>query len=176
MNLSAAIGVCTTLGISEENCMRALTDFEGAAHRLEKIFENENITVFRDFAHSPSKLKATLDAVKQQFSPRPVIACMELHTFSSLNKHFLDEYKGCMDAADKAVVYFNPHTLAHKKLPFISTDEVASAFATKGLTVTDSPASFSRSVRSMLQSASHPVLLLMSSGTFDGVDVQQLFA
>jgi len=176
MNLSAAVEVCKALGIGEQDCLNALTDFEGAARRLEKTFENDSITVFRDFAHSPSKLKATLDAVKEQFLPRPVIACMELHTFSSLNKHFLDEYKGCMDAADKAVVYFNPHTLAHKKLPFISTEEVGAAFATEGLTVTDSPASFSETVRGMIHSSQHPVLLLMSSGTFDGVEVQQLFS
>ena len=174
-NISAAFEVCKQLGLTEQNCLTSIGDFEGAARRLEKIYDNKGRTVFRDFAHSPSKLKATIEAVKKQFIGRPLIACMELHTFSSLNKHFLSEYKGCMEMADKAVVYFNPKTIAHKKLPPVDATEVYAAFGSEKLTVTDNSPAFSALVKEILAESTHPVLLLMSSGTYDGVNLEALY-
>ena len=125
--------------------------------------------MFKDFAHSPSKLKATTDAVKTQFSERRLVACMELHTFSSLNAAFLDEYKDAMKLADVAVVYFNPQTIAHKKLEAISTEQVKKAFGRDDLIVMNASAE----VRSFLENQEYKkdVLLLMSSGNFDGIDL-----
>ncbi|NQU87503.1 MAG: peptidoglycan synthetase, partial [Mariniphaga sp.] len=138
-NISGAKAVCNKLGISDQQFYNAIKTFRGAARRLQILSENNSTTVFFDFAHSPSKLKATTEAVKKQFPDRELIACMELHTFSSLKKDFLPHYKGCMDFANKAFVYFNHYTVKHKKLEPISEDQVYKAFAKKGLQVfTDS--------------------------------------
>lgn len=168
-NISAALEVCRALGVSDEAFYRAIRTFAGAARRLEVLSENDHTTVFRDFAHSPSKLKATTAAVKKQFPNRQLVACMELHTFSSLKKEFLPHYQNAMEAADVAFVYFNPHTVAHKKLEPITPEMVAAGFAQEGLEVTtDSDALFER--LSQMNWAGKN-LLLMSSGNFDGKDL-----
>jgi UDP-N-acetylmuramate: L-alanyl-gamma-D-glutamyl-meso-diaminopimelate ligase len=172
MNLTGARLVCNQVGISDEQFYNAIQSFKGAAKRLELVYKNETFNFYKDFAHSPSKLKATTSAVKQQFDKRHIVACMELHTFSSLTEEFLNEYKGAMNTADEAIVYYNPHTIAHKKLKAISEEQVLKAFARKDLKVfTDSKA-----VTDYLKSKkwSNSVLLMMSSGNFDGVDFNAL--
>ncbi|HKJ41302.1 MAG TPA: cyanophycin synthetase, partial [Sunxiuqinia sp.] len=151
---------------------RAMTTFKGAARRLETLSENENCTVFYDFAHSPSKLKATTEAVKKQFSNRQLVAVMELHTFSSLKKEFLPQYQACMDEADEAFVFFNPKTLEHKQLSPISKEEVAQAFAKEGLQVFTDP----EELFSQLQQRNweNKNLLIMTSGNFSGQDLRAI--
>lgn len=168
-NLNGARMICNQLDVTDEEFYGAIQDFKGAAKRLELIAKNDQTAVYKDFAHSPSKLKATTQAVKQQYKNREVIACMELHTFSSLNKNFLKEYDGSMAAADEAYVYYNEHTIAHKKLDPISPGDVQAAFNSKNVTVyNDSQALFD-----MLSQKDwkNKVLLLMSSGNFDGIDL-----
>jgi UDP-N-acetylmuramate: L-alanyl-gamma-D-glutamyl-meso-diaminopimelate ligase len=165
-NIQAAHQVCRQLGISDKDFYTAIASFKGAAKRLQVLSEKEGCTIFQDFAHSPSKLKATVSAVKEQFPKRQLIACMELHTFSSLTASFLPEYKDSMLAADKAFVYYNPKTIEHKNLTPISTEQVATSFGGKNLEVfTDSNSLFER-LKKLDYTNSN--LLLMSSGNFDG--------
>lgn len=172
MNLEGARRVCEQIGVEAKEFYKAISSFTGASNRLETIGKNDTSTIYKDFAHSPSKLKATTTAVKEQFSDRKLFACMELHTFSSLNSEFLKEYRGAMDKADVALVYFNPHTIAHKRLEPISEEQVKRAFAREDLVVfTDSKKLLER-----LHSENwgNKNLLLMSSGNFDGVDYMEL--
>lgn len=173
MNLNGARLVCNQLGLSDTQFYEAIQSFEGAAKRLEVVFQNELSVFFKDFAHSPSKLKATTAAVKQQFPERKLVACMELHTFSSLNETFLLEYHNSMDTADVAIVYFNPHTIAHKKLKEINEAQIITAFGSgKNLEVfTDIE---QLKIRLSQIDTSKSNLLLMSSGTFDGLDYNGL--
>lgn len=172
MNINAAKLACNQLGIPDDRFYEAIQSFGGAAKRLELVSKNEVTAVYKDFAHSPSKLKATTQAVKKQFPNRQLIACMELHTFSSLNQDFLDQYKGAMDLADKAIVYFNPHTIAHKKLRPITTEQVQKAFGRNDLLVlTDSKEVLNTILGIDFQQKN---LLLMSSGNFDGMDFKEL--
>jgi len=172
MNINGARLVCKELGIAEKDFYRAISSFKGASNRLELIGKNEHTAVFKDFAHSPSKLKATTTAVKEQFPDRQLIACMELHTFSSLNENFLKEYQGAMAKADKAYVYFNPHTIAHKKLKPISAEQVKAAFGSDNVEVfTDSKTLMEVLLKTDFTNKN---LLMMSSGNFDGVDVGEL--
>ena len=170
MNISAALEACRCAGVADKTFYEAISQFAGAARRLQPLAKTADAEVFYDFAHSPSKLKATVSAVKEQFPDRKLIACMELHTFSSLTKEFLLQYEGSMDKADEAYVFFNPHTIEHKKLAPITVEEVENAFAKTGLKVyTDSTALFD-----MLKSKNYAScnLLLMSSGNFSGIDLK----
>ncbi|HRG58753.1 MAG TPA: Mur ligase family protein [Bacteroidia bacterium] len=173
MNLLGAKLVCNELGISDPQFYNAIKNFEGAAKRLEVVFQNNNSVLFKDFAHSPSKLKATTAAVKNQFPNRKLTACMELHTFSSLNENFLLEYKDAMKEADNAIIYFNPHTIAHKKLKEITKEQIIHAFGNgKNLQVfTDIDL-----LKNFLYQLdiSNQNILMMSSGTFDGLDFKGL--
>lgn len=172
MNLNGARLVCNKIGITDEQFYKAIQTFKGAAKRLELVYKNEKFNFYKDFAHSPSKLKATTDAVKQQFDSRKIIACMELHTFSSLNEEFLNQYKDSMNLADEAIVYFNPHTIAHKKLKEISTEQVHACFNRKDLKVFTKSDQLTHYLLS--KKWSNSVLLMMSSGNFDGVDFSKL--
>lgn len=170
-NVNAAKEVCLALGISEAQFFKAIASFKGAAKRLELIARSENTYVYKDFAHSPSKLKATTAAVKKQYASKELIACMELHTFSSLNKAFLQEYKGSMDEADEAIVYFNPKTIAHKGLEELNPEDVRKAFLPSEVQVyTDS-----NELINYLKAKdwAEKVLLLMTSGNFDGVNLNE---
>jgi UDP-N-acetylmuramate: L-alanyl-gamma-D-glutamyl-meso-diaminopimelate ligase len=171
LNMSGAMQVCVLLGISENEFAEAISNFKGAARRLQLVVRNEGCNIYWDFAHSPSKLIATIKAVKEQFPNRRLVACMELHTFSSLTKEFLKEYKGAMDAADIRKVYFNPHVLEHKRLPAISAEEVKNYFGGDIQVYTDS-AQMTDSLREMEWKNTN--LLMMSSGNFDGVNVKAL--
>ena len=171
-NISAAKEVCKQLGIKGKDFYRAIETFPGAARRLELLRAGATSVVYKDFAHAPSKLKATATALKQQFPARRLVACLELHTFSSLNPAFLPQYAHCFDAPDVAVVYFNPQVLEHKRLPPLAAAQVAAAFQRSDLRVfTDS-----RALAAYLESETwaDTNLLLMSSGTFDGLDLVAL--
>jgi len=171
-NLMGAYYICKQAGLSDEQFYSTINSFSGAAKRLQKLSENESCTVFQDFAHSPSKLKATTEAVKKQFNSRKLIACMELHTFSSLKKEFLPQYKNSMIMADEAIVYFNPKTIEHKKLEQISKEQVADAFGGDNITVyTDSD----KVITDLLSNDfNNTNVLLMSSGNFSGVNLNEL--
>ncbi|MDP4207070.1 MAG: Mur ligase domain-containing protein [Bacteroidota bacterium] len=170
-NINGARIVCQQLGISDEMFAEAIPGFKGAARRLEILAANNDTTVYYDFAHSPSKLRATIKAVRAQFPNRRLIACMELHTFSSLKKEFLPQYAGTMDDANLAFVYFNPHTVEHKKLEPITTEQVKDGFALDRLTVTtDSDQLFETLSSEDLKGTN---LLLMSSGNFSGKDLRE---
>jgi UDP-N-acetylmuramate: L-alanyl-gamma-D-glutamyl-meso-diaminopimelate ligase len=172
MNINAARLACNQVGITDTQFYEAIQSFSGAAKRLELVSKNEVTAVYKDFAHSPSKLKATIQAVKKQFPDRQLIACMELHTFSSLNQEFLDQYKGSMELADEAIVYFNPHTIEHKKLKPITREQVQQAFDRKNIeVVTDSMEVINTILKIDFK---HKNLLLMSSGNFDGMDFKEL--
>ncbi|MCD6064489.1 MAG: peptidoglycan synthetase [Flavipsychrobacter sp.] len=171
LNMQAAIAVCMELGVSETDCYSAIASFTGAARRLEKLFETKDIIAFRDFAHAPSKLKATLDAVREAWSDHTLIACFELHTYSSLSEQFLSHYTHSMDSADKAVVYFSHHALSLKGLPGLDKQTVHKYFGREDLIVTDEKPELEQAVKNLVKEAEKPIcLLLMSSGTFDGID------
>lgn len=170
-NLMGAMRVGEAMGIDPHDFFKAVTTFTGAGKRLQKVAENSSFTMFKDFAHSPSKLKATTKAVKEQFSDRKVIACMELHTFSSLKKEFLPHYKGAMEKADEAIVYFNHEVVHHKKLEPITKEMVQAAFGGKVQVFTETT-----EVLDFIQKQNwrNSVLLMMSSGTFDGINYEAL--
>lgn len=170
-NLIGAMKVAESMDISNDAFLTAIQTFKGAGKRLQKVVENNTFTMFMDFAHSPSKLMATTKAVKEQFSNRKVVACMELHTFSSLKKEFLPHYLNTMNAADEALVYFNPDVVKHKKLDPISLDEVKKGFGGNVVVVDKT-----KDVQAFIHSKTwtNSVLLMMSSGTFDGINYKEL--
>jgi UDP-N-acetylmuramate: L-alanyl-gamma-D-glutamyl-meso-diaminopimelate ligase len=170
-NLMGAMNLAKSIGIQYTDFLKSMTDFTGAGKRLQKVIERPDFVMFKDFAHSPSKLKATTAAVKHQYPNRKVVACMELHTFSSLKKEFLPHYEGAMIAADEALVYFNPQVVHHKKLEAISIQQVSDGFG-GGVEVKNETADVLSFIRS--QSWNNAVLLMMSSGNFDGIDYDQL--
>ncbi|MDZ4204059.1 MAG: Mur ligase family protein [Bacteroidales bacterium] len=173
-NLAGAMQVCIELGVAKNQFLDAIKTFSGAARRLELLSSTTGTLVFKDFAHSPSKLKASVNAVKEQYPESNLVACMELHTFSSLSKDFLQLYSDCMEKADVAIVYFNPHAIALKKLSPINASDVQKAFRKKGLMVySDSQ----QLIADLLnRSWKNTNLLMMSSGDFDGTDLTVLAA
>ncbi len=134
-NLKAAYLACREIGLTDDEFFAAIPSFKGAAKRLQILAETATSIAFLDFAHAPSKVKATIDAMHTQYPERQLVACLELHTFSSLSKSFLPQYAGTMQAADEAVVFFNEHTLAMKKMPPLSIEEVKTFFNHPNLTV-----------------------------------------
>ncbi|WP_300666166.1 Mur ligase family protein [Fluviicola sp.] len=170
-NLVGAMYLAESMNIANHDFLQAIRTFTGAGKRLQKVVEKGSFTLFKDFAHSPSKLKATTSAVKEQYPTRNVVACMELHTFSSLRKEFLPLYDGAMNAADEALVYFSPEVVAHKKLAPLSIEEVQTAFGgrVKVVNETQEVLEFIRA-----KSWNNSVLLMMSSGNFDGIDYDEL--
>lgn len=174
-NLQAAMLACHCIGIAPDDFYREISTFTGASNRLEKICETETSVAYKDFAHSPSKLKATINAVRERYPEKKLIACMELHTFSSLMADFLPQYKDCMKEADIAYVYFNPKVIEHKRLTPITADEVREAFGTKNVEVFTESEALQEAVRNQLSAvkSQNTALLMMSSGTFDGINVKQ---
>ena len=170
-NLMGAVKVGETIGIDTKVFLKFMKTFTGAGKRLQKVVEKSSFVMYKDFAHSPSKLKATTSAVKEQYKGRRVVACMELHTFSSLKKDFLPHYKDAMIAADIAIVYFSPQVVKHKKLEAITKEEVREGFGGEVivLTRTNELLDFLNA-----QDWNDSVLLLMSSGNFDGIDYDKL--
>lgn len=174
-NLQAAMLACHCIGVSPDDFYREISSFTGASNRLEKICETETSVAYKDFAHSPSKLKATINAVRERYPNKKLIACMELHTFSSLMADFLPQYKNCMAEADVAYVYFNPKVIEHKRLTPITKEEVREAFGTENVEVFTESEALQKAVSRQYSVFRHQgvALLMMSSGTFDGVDVKQ---
>ena len=171
-NLHAAYFVCKELGVEAVEFIKAIADFAGAAKRLELLAENRNYNIYRDFAHAPSKVKATIDAVKQQFPGRKLIAVLELHTYSSLNENFMKEYDGTMDNADEAVVFYSSHALELKRMPELSAEKVKQGFAKDNLIVINKKEELEEFLTTRHYSNSN--LLLMSSGNYDGSDIFNL--
>ena len=171
-NISAAKEVCKCLSIKGKDFYEAVATFKGAARRLELVRASADSVVYKDFAHSPSKLQATATALKQQFPRRRLVACLELHTFSSLNPDFLPQYAHTFDAPDVAVVYFNPHVLAHKRLPPLPPEAVQAAFQRPDLRVFTDSQQLAEFLHG--QDWHDTNLLMMTSGTFDGLDLAAL--
>ena len=171
-NLKAAQLVCEKLLIHEDDFYKAIKVFKGASKRLELVAKNELSVFYKDFAHSPSKLKATTSALKNQFPNRKLIACMELHTFSSLNKDFLKLYKDSMQKADQALIYYNNETIKHKKLDELNENDVKAAFGTNNLQVFTSSIALLNHLK--VQNWKEKNLLMMSSGNFDGINFKEL--
>ena len=168
-NLMAAKLMLNEIGVGDDQFFEAIASFTGAAKRLEKVAENEFSVAYKDFAHSPSKLKATVSAVKRQYPERKLVAAMELHTFSSLKKEFLPQYFECMEEADEALIYFSPDVVAHKKLEPITAEQVKAAFGTDNVSVFTDAKEITQLLREKTWKDAN--LLLMSSGNFHGVDL-----
>ena len=167
-NLAGAKWICQHMSVNEDEFYEAIVSFKGASKRLEKIAENASTVVFKDFAHSPSKVEATTKAVKEQYANRKVLACLELHTYSSLNPEFLNEYRGALEFADKAVVFYSPHAVEIKKLEKISEQQIKDAFKRDDLIVYTNPVEFKEFL--FKQDFENMALLLMSSGNYGGLD------
>lgn len=172
MNLTAAKLACKEIGIAEDDFYTAIKSFKGAAKRLEVLSKTKNSVIFKDFAHSPSKLKATIVAVKEQFPNRKLIACIELHTFSSLNPDFLQEYKDTMNGADFALVLMEEKSFIIKKIKPFSQDVVKQSFNNDCLEFFNSSEKLKNYIESIFQDDCN--LLLMSSGNFGGIDLNLL--
>lgn len=167
-NMQAARYLCNEAGVSDAVFFDAIQDFKGAAKRLQLLTESDDRAVFLDFAHAPSKVKATTEAMKTPYPGRKLVACLELHTFSSLNAGFLPQYRGSLAAADTAFVYFNPDVVAHKKLPALEKSDIKAAFGTDIEVFTDTGALLAKI---KTESVHNSNLLIMTSGNFDGVDI-----
>ena len=170
-NLMGAMELGRAIGISPDQFLNAMSSFTGAGKRLQKVTEKNDFVMFKDFAHSPSKLKATTKAVKEQYHDRKVVACMELHTFSSLKREFLPHYKDAMNAADVAIVYYSPEVVEHKKLEPISKELVSAGFGGNVLVMNET-----KEVLDFIHGRAwnNAALLMMSSGNFDGIDYDKL--
>lgn len=169
MNLQAAYYACAELGIGANDFLGAIAGFTGAARRLELLASSEVTRVYRDFAHAPSKVKATMQAVKQQYPTRKLIGILELHTFSSLNAAFMQEYEGAMEQADQAVVFYSKHALALKRLPDLEETTILAGFKKQGLLVFNDAAALHQWLQK--QTYEQANLVLMSSGNYDGLDM-----
>jgi|TARA_B110000881_G_scaffold35313_1_gene27804 UDP-N-acetylmuramate: L-alanyl-gamma-D-glutamyl-meso-diaminopimelate ligase len=171
-NLMGAKWICQHMGIDEDDFYQAITSFKGASNRLEKVFTNNDSHIYKDFAHSPSKVKATVNAVKNQFEEHKVIACFELHTFSSLNSDFINEYKDTLNRADESIVYFSKTTLESKKMQKIDIKDIVNAFNNSDLLVFDDALKLKEYLFSLNYNKS--VLLMMSSGSFGNIQFDEL--
>ena len=171
-NMQGAMHICKEIGLPPEEFYLAMTKFKGASNRLQKIDENEKTKVFKDFAHSPSKVKATTEAVKNQFPNQKLVGVLELHTYSSLNKEFLDHYNGSMDTVDIPVVFFNKHALELKQLPMLEKRHIYKSFHNENITVLNKRDDLEKFLKAI--SWKDKNLLLMSSGNFDGLNKQKL--
>lgn len=172
MNLNAARLACNEAGVSDDEFYTAIQSFKGAAKRLEKLGENQQAVIYKDFAHSPSKLQATVEAVKDQFPKRKLIACIELHTFSSLNKDFLLEYAHTMEKADFALVFIDEKTFIQKNIMPFNDRDVINAFQKEGIKFFNQPEKIKEYILTF--NLIEINLLLMSSGNFGGIDLVTL--
>lgn len=171
-NLAGAKWICQHMGIDEDDFYEAIATFKGASKRLEKIVEKNSTVVYKDFAHSPSKVGATTKAVKEQYQDKKVIACLELHTYSSLNAEFLKEYEGALDSADEAVVFYSPHAVKIKQLDEVSTTQIGEAFNRNDLIIYTNPEDFKLYLKK--KDFTNSALLLMSSGNYGGLDFDEV--
>ena len=169
LNLQAAWLVCKELGVDAQTFAGAIRTFTGAAKRLELLARNESTVFYRDFAHAPSKVKATIEAAKAQFPDKKLIGILELHTYSSLNEAFLKEYNGTLDKADEAAVFYSRHALELKRMPELKKETVLKGFAKEGFAVFNNRQELEAWIRS--RDFTNAVVLFMSSGNYDGFDV-----
>jgi UDP-N-acetylmuramate: L-alanyl-gamma-D-glutamyl-meso-diaminopimelate ligase len=171
-NLSGAMKICAELGIGRETFLEKMSSFRGAARRQELLAQNSTRKVYLDFAHAPSKVKATVAAFREMYPGEKIFAFLELHTFSSLSAEFIPLYKGCLDGADRSFVFFDPAVLEHKKLPMLDPQFILDCFAQPDLCiVTEKNALkvFLLDCRKM-----EGIVLLMSSGNFSGIDLRAI--
>ncbi|WP_277012380.1 UDP-N-acetylmuramate--L-alanine ligase [Flavobacterium lindanitolerans] len=173
-NLAGAKWICQNMGVDEADFYEAISSFKGASKRLEKIAENKNNVAYKDFAHSPSKVAATTKAVKEQYPDRKLIACLELHTYSSLNAEFLKEYEGALDAADVAVVFYSPDAVKIKQLEEVTYDQIAKSFNREDLIIYTNPAAFKEYLFHLKFDTEKIALLLMSSGNYGGLNFDEV--
>ena len=171
-NLAGAKWICQNMGVDEDDFYEAIATFKGASKRLEKIAEGAQSIAYKDFAHSPSKVAATTKAVKVQYPNRKLVACLELHTYSSFNPEFLKEYKGALDAADEPVIFFLPESVAIKKLKEVTPEQIAEAFQRNDLKIFTKAASFHAYIAE--QDYKNTTLLLMSSGNYGGLNLEEV--
>ena len=171
-NLEGARWICQLMGVQQEDFYEAIATFKGASKRLEKIGQGPTSIAYKDFAHSPSKVRATTQALKSQYPERRLLACLELHTYSSLNPEFLSEYKGTLNDADKAVVFYSPNAVKIKKLDAVSSSQILKAFQREDLVVFTDPAAFQDYL--FEQDFTETSLLLMSSGNYGGLDFEKV--
>lgn len=171
-NMMGAKWICQQMGVDEDDFYEAISTFKGASKRLEKLAEGRTSVAYKDFAHSPSKVAATTAAVKEQYGDKELLACLELHTYSSLNANFLKEYRGALDAADKAVVFYSPHAVEIKKLDPVSKEQIEESFNRDDLIIFTEPEEF----KSFLfkSEMENTALLLMSSGNYGGLDFDEV--
>jgi UDP-N-acetylmuramate: L-alanyl-gamma-D-glutamyl-meso-diaminopimelate ligase len=171
-NLAGAKWICQNMGVDEADFYEAIASFKGASKRLEKIAESKTKVAYKDFAHSPSKVAATTKAVKEQFPERKLVACLELHTYSSLNAEFLKEYEGALDFADVAVVFYSPDAVKIKQLEEVTYEQIATAFNRKDLIIYTNPSEFKTFLFN--QNLENSALLLMSSGNYGGLNFDEV--
>lgn len=173
-NLEGARLICNQLGVMDEDFYEAIQSFKGASKRLELINRTSEFVAYKDFAHAPSKVISTTDAMKEQFPTKDIIACLELHTYSSLNPKFLSEYKGALAKADQKIVYYNPEALKIKRMEPISPEDIQTAFGDTEIKVFTDSAELKTHLKTM--NKSNKVFLMMSSANFGGIDLAELFA
>ncbi|NUY80793.1 peptidoglycan synthetase [Flavobacterium sp. MAH-1] len=173
-NLAGAKWICQAMGVDEADFYEAISTFKGASKRLEKIAENDRNVAYKDFAHSPSKVAATTKAVKEQYPDRKLVACLELHTYSSLNPEFLSQYEGALDAADVAVVFYSPEAVKIKRLEEITSDQIAQAFKRDDLVIYTNPEAFKEYLFHLKFDTEGIALLLMSSGNYGGLNFDEI--
>jgi UDP-N-acetylmuramate: L-alanyl-gamma-D-glutamyl-meso-diaminopimelate ligase len=171
-NLAGAKWICQNMGVDEADFYEAIASFKGASKRLEKIAESKTKVAYKDFAHSPSKVSATTKAVKEQYPNRKLVACLELHTYSSLNSEFLKEYEGALDFADVAVVFYSPDAVKIKQLEEVTYDQIAQAFNRKDLIIYTNPKDFAAYLFNL--NLENSALLLMSSGNYGGLNFDEV--
>jgi len=175
-NIQGAKLVCNEIGINDDAFYSAISTFEGANKRLQKIYSNQekDIAAYLDFAHAPSKVKATIEAVKSLYPEHKIVACLELHTYSSLQKGFLPQYNGSMNKCDVAAVYFNPHALSLKKLPELKAEDIKQGFNNEKINVFSDVRQLFEHLNSSISKKT--IILLMSSGNFDNFDLNNWLA
>lgn len=171
-NLEGARWICQLMGVDAEDFYEAISTFKGASKRLELVAKSKSAVAYKDFAHSPSKVEATTKALKGQYPDRTLLACVELHTYSSLTPEFLAQYKGALDAADEAAVFYSPHAVEIKKLAPVSAAQIEAAFQRSDLKIFTDPEDFQEFLFGQDLSAKN--LLLMSSGNYGGLDFERL--
>jgi len=171
-NLNGARLICEQIGVASTEFYEAIATFKGAAKRLELVASSDSSLLYKDFAHAPSKVNATTQALKNQFPNRKLVACLELHTFSSLNPAFLPEYEGTLNLADEAIVYLSEHAREIKRMDRLEESVVQTYFKHPNLKVIRDAETLKQAI--LAQNWSNANLLMMSSGTFDGLDLPAL--
>lgn len=170
-NLNAARNVCALMGVDDLSFYKSISTFRGASLRLEKIASENEISVYRDFAHAPSKLKASVEALRSKYSKEQLLVCFELHTFSSLSASFMHHYAGTLATADTAVVFYDPHAVELKRLEKVSQSFIKEAFGMNDLVVVSTQADLKSFLESAIQRPA--VVAFMSSGSFGGIQLSK---